>query len=437
VTTLSTEPRRLHPLSPLTRIWGVLVVVLLFGVRDGSAPDVDTGDLGFIAPIALGIGAIVLIGAYLSWWRTAFSFDADGDLRITSGILERRERRVQLSRLQAVDLVRPLAARVLGLGEVRIEVAGGQQSHVSLSYLSHDDAIAMRAELLARAAGLRAEPDGTSGEPAAEAPESTLLVVPTDQLVLSTLLGVPAIVGAVGLVGLLAVVAVTRDFALGFGVVFVVLGPLAIAVATVTNYFGFTLAESPDGLRTRRGLLETRAQTIPPGRVQAVGLSQSLLWRRRGWVKVSVDVAGVSGDEQNEGATVLMPVMPEHLAFDLLAHVLPGFDPRGVPLTPAPRRARRRAPITWSALSAGLGDTVVVTRSGRFTRRLTVAQYARVQSVRLTQGPWERSLDLATVHVDTAGGPVAVVAAHRESREARAWTEDLARRADAARRTAP
>ena len=51
--------------------------------------------------------------AYLAWTRLQFFYDDDGDLRITSGLLVRNERRVQLSRLQLVDVPQPLLARRL------------------------------------------------------------------------------------------------------------------------------------------------------------------------------------------------------------------------------------------------------------------------------------------------------------------------------------
>src|SRR5204863_420924 len=69
-------------------------------------------------------------------------------------VLRNRAGRVRLDRLEAVDVVRPLVARALGLAELRLEVAGGGSSEAPLAYLSEDAAQRLRAELLARAAGL-------------------------------------------------------------------------------------------------------------------------------------------------------------------------------------------------------------------------------------------------------------------------------------------
>ena len=98
-----------------------------------------------------------------SWWFTRYGIDGDA-LRIDSGILQRRSRRVRLDRLQAVDVVRPLAGRLLGVSELRPEVAGGTNTEAPLAYLSADDAVRLRAELLARAAGIDAEtPEAPNG----------------------------------------------------------------------------------------------------------------------------------------------------------------------------------------------------------------------------------------------------------------------------------
>ena len=53
---------------------------------------------------------------------------------------------------QAVDVVQPILARLLGLSELKLEVAGGPGSAVSLAFLKEEEADALRAELLARAA---------------------------------------------------------------------------------------------------------------------------------------------------------------------------------------------------------------------------------------------------------------------------------------------
>jgi putative membrane protein len=198
--------------------------------------------------------------------------------------------------------------------------------------------------------------------------------------------------------------------------------------------FGFTLAESPDGFRIRKGLLDTRSQTVPPGRIQGVALRQPLLWRTKGWVKVDVDVAGYAGSSSSPQTSTLLPVATYQEAISVLRQVLPGADPASVALERAPRRAAWLRPIGWFRLAYGADDRVVVAREGVFYRTLMIVPHAKTQSVRLTQGPIQRRLKLASVAVDTTPGPVDAVIRHRPELQAREILEAQARRARLARR---
>ena len=113
--------------------------------------------------------------------------------------------------------------------------------------------------------------------------------------------------------------------------------------------------------------------------------------------------------------------------------VLPGVDLAAVPLEPAPPRARWRSPVQWRRLAVGHDDRVAMVRRGMVVRHHAVVPHARTQSVRVTQGPWERALDLASVHVDSTPGPVAVPGLHLDAGLARAFAEGQADRARLAR----
>jgi putative membrane protein len=87
-------------------------------------------------------------------------------------------------------------------------------------------------------------------------------------------------------------------------------------------------------------------------------------------------------------------------------------------------------------LAYGADAEVFVARSGRFHRILDVIPHAKVQSVRRTQGPWQRRLGLATVHLDSTPGPVHVEAAGRDADEAPAMVAAQAERSRIGRRGA-
>jgi len=416
---------RLHPLTPLLRGVKVFTAVLAL-LSYQTVQQVGVG------AVLAAIPALVLLGsgwALLSWRFTGYRV-VNRELHVETGILFRRSRRVPLERLQAVDVVRPLVGRVLGLAELRLEVVGQGRTEAPLAYLAEAEAQRLRDRLLALAAGV---------DEHAPAPDERILArVPVGDLVGSVLLLgpvvllVPAAVVAGG-----TLLAWDRRAFLGF------LAPLLsmlwaggqVAVRRLLTEYDFTVAESPDGLRLRHGLLETRAQTVPPGRVQAVRVEQPLLWRLPGWVRVEVDVAGydTARHRQQEATRALLPVAPQPFALALVHRVVPGLDLAAAPFAGAPPRARWRAPVQWRQLGIAVCGGVAVVRRGRLRRTLTVVPLAKAQSVRRTQGSWQRRLDLATVHLDTAGRHLRAAAQHRDAAEADALVAGLAALARAER----
>ena len=165
----------------------------------------------------------------------------------------------------------------------------------------------------------------------------------------------------------------------------------------------FTVADSPDGLRLRSGLLSTRALTVPPGRIQALRVRQPLFWRPFGWATVHMNVAGVVGRSQTSNR-VLVPVAPLRVARGLVEYVLGGIALDSVPVTRPPRRAALCSPLWWRAMAAGSDDRVFVSRHGLIAPTIDVVPNARTQSVRLRAGPWQRIWGLVTLHLDSTRG---------------------------------
>lgn len=418
------ELRRLHPLTPLVRGWKWLAGI---GALGGQQAYGDLNPRTFLLGLTL-LTPVAAIYAVVAWRFTRYRV-AEDDLRLESGVIFRRSRQVRLDRLQAVDVVRPLLARALGLAELRLEVVGGGSAEAPLAYLSEADAQRLRSELLARAAGLHARTP--------EAPERVLVTVPPVRLALSAVLSPAVAFGALVLLVAFGGLVRSGEFFVGLSLVV----PAVTAVAgpiyrQFVVHFDFTLAESPDGLRLRYGLLETRAQTVPPGRIQAVRLARPVLWRPAGWVRVDVNVAGYAGQGQAQ-TSVLLPVAPVAQAREVLERVLPGVDVEAIALAPVPRRARMLDPWGWQRLGAGADASVFVSRRGRARRELDIVPHAKTQSMRVTQGPLQRRLRLATVHVDSTPGPVRATAAHRDAQEALAMVEAQMARARNARAAAP
>ncbi|GAA0393079.1 MULTISPECIES: PH domain-containing protein [Micromonospora] len=436
--------QRLHPLSPVLHSARSLVVVIA-GLSWSTLSRVGFGWFAAMVTVIV-LGAAVL--AVVSWYNTGYQV-VGRELRIHEGLLWRRTRAIPLERLQAVEVVRPLLAQLTGLAELRLEVVGGGKTEAPLAFLSVTEASALRQRLLslagrpsagAPAAGVPggAPPYAPTATPASAEPSTgrPLHSVRNQDLLVSQLLTPQAFLLPFGVVfvaaqflseGTWSFIAVASTLTAMAGIV---LQP----VRRVLDDWQFQLARDDDRLRIRNGLLETRVQTVPLHRVQTIGVTWPLLWRFKGWLRLRLEVAGYTAGEPDQRSRPdrLLPVGDLPTAEAIVAEVLPGVDLSALPLTPPPVRARWLNPLSRQVLGAGLTGQVFAVRSGLLTRQVTVVPYARLQSVRVVQGPLQRRLRLATVHADTAGGAGAA-AVDRDLAEAWALAAELSARGHAAR----
>ncbi|WP_243718730.1 PH domain-containing protein [Actinomadura sp. 7K534] len=395
--------------------------LLLTQTEDGIVLALTPDVLARFLIVTIPAGLIAVGTGLWTWLALRFRVDGD-DLVVETGLLRKNKRRIPLSRIQAIDLVRPLVTRVFALAEVRVELAGGERSEIALRYLGRHSAQQLRAELLALAAGL---PGQTP-----EAPERHVWRVPFGTLLASLILRLPVLGTSLLFFASLLFLLMYAEGGILAVTIPIMLGLIRAVIAPLVMYANFTVAMSPDGIRLRYGLLETRMQTLPPGRVQAVSIIEPALWRTLGWARIEVTVAGYAGERQALSST-LLPVAPRHVAMHLVSQVFPGTNIDAVSLIPA----SSKGVAIDRADGAGTDDVVFVARHGWPCRRTDVIAHARAQSVRLTVNPFQRLLGLATVHVDAPPGPVQVAAADRDLGEARAIVESTARRALAARRS--
>jgi putative membrane protein len=409
---------RLHPLSPLIRTGrhlvalGILVLFLIFANHSGNNDD-------FISDSV--VVGIVLVAGVISWLVTRWQV-ADGVLRIETGLIRRQSLRFPLSQVQAIDVVQTGLARVFGLAELRLRMAGADSSGGRLACLPLADAERLREQLLAMghsaarptaaapgAAGQvgAAGPVGVAGPasaPAPPRPERVLFRVQSERLAGAIILSRPGAYAGTAIAVVILVIALT-----GKPGIIVPFGVFGFGIVTsvwrqFNTEFGTVVAEAPDGLRLRSGLVQTAAETIRPGRVQAVRLVEPLFWRAFGWCRLEVDVAGPRQRRENrsEGQRLraLIPVGSRADADRMLGELLTA-PPR--PTHPAPSGARVKTLLSYHFLAWAGDDRYVVASRGRICRKTTWVPLEKVQSVRWVQGPWQRRLGLATIRLDVAG----------------------------------
>ncbi len=440
------QTERPHPLTPFIRGWLVLVALAITFSRElvpgGRGGGFDASNLGLV--LTLGSVVVLLAGTagFVSWYFTRFVIDAD-ELRLETGAVFKSSKRVPFERLQSVDIIQPFAARLFGLAELRIEVGAGD-STLRLRYLSRAKAGQLREYLLVRAHGRRGrleDPDlalPASAFTDRSAADRPLVTVTPQRLVLSFLASTEWLVTAGITIAVLVVTGLLDVTAYALpGLIPLLIGTVSVVGRRVVAMFGFTLSESPRGLRVTRGLTNLTSQSVPVDRIQGIRTSQPLLWRPFGWYRVDVDIVGyASADgENNESAatSVLLPVATRAEVDLAMDRVLPGIRLEEIELRPSPRRARWVAWFTAQTLRHGWDAQVLVTRHGWLTKVEDVLPHAKTQSVRIEQGPLQRRLRLADVHCDTPRGPVNVVARQLDVAVARELALSQLDRARAAR----
>jgi putative membrane protein len=414
---------RLHPVSPLIRgARAATALVVLLAVSSVDSQSHANSRLNVDAAI---IGGVLILGV-IQWLVTRWWFDGV-TLHVETGLLRRDSRTIPVARIQSIDLVQPLLAKVFGVAELRIRVAGTGKDE-RLAYLNLERALGLRASLLASHHGL----DPSTPEPG----ELPLAVVPASRLAWSIVLSgsTVVLVGFLIAVGATTAVSPKKGVAVAaFGFVYL-LGLLTGVWRRFNTQYGFTVASAPDGIRVRRGLVGSVSETIPSRRVQALRTVEPIVWQPLHWCRLEVDLAGIMKRERGAGSSsvtkTLLPVGSMELATAIRSIVVTDL---GVVPTPPPRRTMWKAPLSYHNLAAGHDDEVAVATTGRLRRVTAWVPLEKVQSVRRVQGPIQRALGVATIHLDVAGRRVDASFKDRDVTEADRLVEDLTALCRAAR----
>ncbi|RZT60831.1 putative membrane protein [Microcella alkaliphila] len=438
------------------------------------------------AAALLGLLLLIIAGFWLSWRFHAFRI-TDQVVEVRSGILFRTNRKGRLDRIQGINIVRPFIPRLFGAAKLEISVAGND-ANVPLQYLTGAQADALRRDILLLASGARRDAAG-SGAPSAEAapgavdsvevPPGTSLTLASGvidkrvgeflapeldpslvepetvvhmnpgRLIGSTVLGGPAIVFVLLTAGLITGIAMTGEVALVVGFIPAMLGIGGFLVSRITRSLRYSIAATPDGVRVGFGLLSTSNETLPPGRIHSVKVSQPLLWRPFGWWQIAVNRAsrssaqGAGGQAQttilpvgnaDDVRTVLRLLLPAGVTDDSMPMIDLGLTGSGDEggFVPSPRRAR---PLRWFSVkrnATALTPELVMLRAGAVWRSLTLVPYPRIQSAAVTQGPIERALRLGSIQVHTVAGPIVANLGALDREHAVSFFEHVSGRAIAA-----
>ena len=383
------RPQHTAPLTPILQLvnGSPIVLVAFFAVG--------------LSWLFLLIGVIFLVvgglGYWASWRKNFFWINEKGELEARSGIFFRRSRQLRISRLQSVDILRPPVARLLGYSSLKVEVAGSGDSRVILSYLSVGKAQELRSEILSVA---KEEQAFTQS---AERENHWQWRVPNGRLVASMVLTTSTFFVIVVAVAS-AVIALRGS---GLVALALAVGGSAASLAGITSLFNFSVGRNERGIAISHGFFTTAHYTVSPIRIQAICLVQPIAWRPFGWYQIAINVAGTEQSGKKSGPRFLIPVVHEDALPELFRELLPSWNlEKEDEWLASATSSRWRFPWQAARLAVSVTPNLFMVRSGALTRRLSAAPHERIQSIRITQGPWERKLGISSLHADSVPGPV-------------------------------
>ncbi|MBM7471143.1 PH domain-containing protein [Subtercola frigoramans] len=452
----------------------------------------DRGQTGVAILVIAGI-LLIAVGSFAVAWRMhSFRIGADA-VEVRSGVLFRHHRKARLDRLQGIHITRPLFARFFGAAKIELSVAG-QDAKVELAYLGSGQVDELRREILSRASGVRAEEHSAAanaagaGAVAAEAwlateshltiagatpvrvddgllqrrvqellapeldpdtapPESVVKITP-GRLIGSLVLSEFTVVLLLVIAGLFVSTLWGHRFLVLFLLLPSVIGSLGYYWRRFSKSLRYSIAGTADGVRVGFGMFSTSNDTLPPGRIHAIEVTQPILWRPAGWWMIRINRAGHASSRSGSSQphTLLLPVgragdvqkvlgllLPGTAGQEIQQLVLAGLSARsGQGFADAPRRAFWLRPLSYRRTGMAVTSDAVLLRSGFIWRRLSVVPLARLQSLHVAQGPVRRALDLAQLQFNTIAGPVRAtlgVIGRREALEAFRVLSDSAVRA--------
>lgn len=408
------DKQRLHkktliakPLNRFLSFIGPLIVILLFNfpdLTDITSFETFLDEFLSYAVIVIPIIILVIVGELVQFFRTYYWVDGNR-IVLESGLFVRKQQDIQINRIQSIDTSEPVIHRLLHLTKVIIKTPGkgitldamSQAQYEELSHYLNDLKHHLKQETAADEMSnedvfysetisanhtFSSDPsDKLVTEPAADEEAETLYHLSVLDIIKMTLMSGSFFSGvAVLLVGLEfltdalpidALFSNAESFVLStsilllimvFVVIVVSVYLLAIAATVIKNY-NYTVKRTGDFLIIKKGLFETKSQTVNLKNIQSLEEEQNWIHSILGFTSFFVSITSDSktdnknAESEDFGKINLFPLIKKQAIIPILTDCLPNYQ--FSPAVPkAPKRSYRRfiqIPILfWGLVAAAV-----------------------------------------------------------------------------------
>lgn len=449
------KPQRVHPLGILS-----FTVRTIYSMGQALLPlliiAIAQQEIRKWVFVAIPLLLVLFIAYGILYWLRYIFYISGQELRVEYGVVVRKKRYIPFERIQTVQITAGVLQRLFGLVKVQVETAGGgSKAEFVLTALPGKTALELQNILQAGENPLK--------ETRAEAdPIEYKLSTRSLLLLASTSNGIGVVISA-----MLVILSQLDDFLPHMNVwekigtyaehlaaarvsliilavfLLILLAWLLSLLGTIIQFSGFQLRREGNSIKINRGLFEKQQLSIPLKRIQAVKVVEGLLRQPLGMV--SVQVVSISNTGTKGEGNVLFPLLPRSDLPEFLEKVAPEFS---VPLVfeGLPRRAKRRyllinvipaliiailcsVFLPWGyvafilpLLGAWLGsrqyhdagyqldNNVLLLKLRRLGRVTMIIPRRRIQSLHVSQNPFQMRGNLSNLKVAIASSSVAATA---------------------------
>jgi putative membrane protein len=441
------------------QIWPILLIIFI---------NPTSGKGIYVTILVMLIILLSLSYSLLAYYRFNY-FIEQNELCVRSGVIRKKKINIPFDRIQSVDFKRNLLHQVLHVVSVQVDTAGTKGSELELDAIEFLKAEELRKVILAyKQAKLKADGENQTSVPPwpafEEKPELILSLSPNDLMKvgmsenhirtagiifaffigladdLNQLLGwdiygqLEHTTTAMSLVGLLATLIAIP--------LFILVSFLITMVRTVLKYYGLKFWREGKRFKMVSGLLTRKEKTIQQSKIQVIRWMTSPLKRIFGIYQMNIYQA--ANFEQHQDKSLAIPGCYQQQVDETLDVVVPGFRQALF----ASHRMHVRIVIVmvilfgfipavlfgWMAwLSEGrmqwllvlvfplamvmgylyqqkrrlkIHPDYILSEGGIFGNTSKLVEIYKIQRVLITSSPMQRSRNLSTLHVYTAGGDI-------------------------------